>query len=150
MEQTFELKSFKLAEFGVDCKYKLAETDDDGVVAENDYHVKVSRPIHRDLEQLFSVDLVQILADIFGAEDNEAIVPNGISFAGKNDNVGVAISGDLKTKIGKVSFKTKRVKYLTGTSDFAAKLTVFADKIVDEVHAYLFENKTAEMAVFGE
>lgn len=158
MEKTFELKMFKIGMFGVDCKYRISETDDDGVVTENDYHVKVSRPTHPDLDNLFSKDLVEIVANIFDTTDDLAafetgtsrIVPTGVLFAGKNDNIGISIIGERQTKFGKVTFKTPRIKYKTSDSDVAAKLTVFADKIVDEAHEYLFENKTSEMGVFGE
>ena len=144
--------------FGADCKYKLSETDDDGTVTENEYHVKVSRPLHPDLTELFEHDLRAITSEILGTTDdisaielgNSTICPTGIAFAGKNDNIGISIFGERQTKFGRVVFKTPRIKYKTSETDVAAKLTVFADKIVNEAHAYLFENKTAEMAVFGE
>lgn len=154
MEKTFELKSFKIGLFGVDCKYKIAETDDENIVTENEYHVKVSRPIHSDLETLFSKDLADVVANIFGVTDAENgtfhIVPTGVSFAGKNDNIGISILGEYQTKFGRVVFKTPRIKYKTSETDVAVKLTLFADRIVSESYAYLFENKTTEMAIFGE
>lgn len=158
MEKTFELKSFKIGAFSTDCKYKSGLTEDDGTKAENEYHVKVSRPVHSDLEYLFTKDLTTICAEIFDNTQYLAellagasrIVPKGISFAGKNDNVGISISGEIGTPFGRVAFKTPRIKYKTSEKDVAAKLTVFADRVVNEVHAYLFENKTAELSVFGE
>ena len=158
MEKTFELKMFKVGLFGVDCKYRLSETDDENIVTENEYHVKVSRPIHSDLENLFSKDLTEILANIINTADDMAaiesgtsrIVPTGITFAGKNDNIGISIIGERQTKFGRIVFKTPRIKYKTSETDVAAKLTVFAERIVEEAREYLFENKTAEMAVFGD
>ena len=158
MEKTFELKMFKIGLFGADCKYKLSETDEDGTVTENEFHVKVSRPLHSDLMDLFEKDLRTITAEILGTTDdisaielgNSTIMPTGIAFAGKNENIGISIFGERKTKFGRVVFKTPRLKYKTSETGVAAKLTVFADKIVNEAHAYLFENKTAEMSVFGE
>lgn len=160
MEKTFDLKSLKLDPWGgVECKYRISETDDNDVETKNDYHVKVARPIHGDLSALFEKDLTAIVAVIFDNTEWAAelelgidghIIPTGISFAGKNDNVGIAISGEIRTKFGRVSFKTPRIKYLTSQTTVAAKLTVFADKVVNEAHAYLFENKTAETGVFGE
>lgn len=147
MEKTFELKSFKLGGMGVDCKYTVSETDDDNVTTEQEYHVKVTRPVHPDLRKLFDEDLTAIAREILGIE---AVEPTGISFAGRNDNIGVAISGKIYTKFGDVTFKTPRIKYMITESEVAAKLTVFADAIVDEANAYLFENKTAELEVFGE
>ena len=158
MEKTFELKMFKIGLFGADCKYKLSETDEEGTVTENEFHVKVSRPIHPDLTGLFEKDLRDIVANIIGTTDdisaielgNSTITPTGIAFAGKNENIGISIFGERQTKFGRVVFKTPRIKYKTSESEVAAKLTVFADKIVNEAHEYLFENKTAEMSVFGE
>ena len=159
MEKTFELKNLKLTMFGgVDCKYQISETSDEGVTTENDYHVKVSRQIHPDLENLFAKDLTDIVAHILDntqyMTDEELgikeIYPTAISFAGKNDNIGISIAGFIQTECGRVTFKTPRIKYLIGESDISAKLTVFADKVVEETHAYLFDNKTAELEVFGE
>ena len=158
MEKTFELKSFKISLFGVDCKYKIAETDEENVTTENEYHVKVSRPIHSDLEDLFSKDLSDIVANILDTTDdmaaielgNSRIVPTGIFFAGKNDNIGIAIFGERQTKFGRVTFKTPRIKYKISQTDVAAKLTVFSERIVNEAYEYLFNNKTAELSEFGE
>ena len=159
MEKTFELKSFKTGDFGVDCKYRVAETNDDGVTTEQEYHVKVSRPVHPDLRNLFENDLAAIVTGIFDntqysaaqeLEGEAAIIPTGVCFAGKNDNIGISILGAIRTKFGRITFKTPRIKYLTGESEICAKLTVFADAIVNEANAYLFDGKTAEMEVFGE
>lgn len=147
MEKTFELKLFKIGVFGVDAKYRLSETENDGIVTNNDLHVKVTRPIHKDLENLFCGELSEIVANILG---NESATATGVAFAGKNDNIGITIFGTLETPFGPAPFKTPRIKYLTSESKEAARLTVFADKIVDEAHAYLIENKTEELAVFGE
>lgn len=147
MEKTFELKALKIGMFGVECKYRLSETDDENIVTENEYHVKVSRPIHPDMEALFSGELSEIASRILGVEKAE---PTGIAFAGKNDNIGISIIGRIPSAFGDVTFKTPRIKYLISESDVAALFTVFADKIVDETHAYLFEGKTAELEVFGE
>lgn len=150
MEKTFELKAIKIDLFGVDCKYRTSETDDENLTVEQEYHVKVSRPIHPDLRKLFEDDLTVIAERILNIPDSPKIVPTGVSFAGKNDNVGLSIIGELQTGFGRVTFKTPRIKYKTGTSDVCARLTVFADAIVSEANAYLFEGKTAEMEVFGE
>ena len=150
MEKTFELKSIKIDLFGVDCKYRTSETDDENLTVEQEYHVKVSRPIHPDLRKLFEEDLTAIAERILNVSDNPKIVPTGVSFAGKNDNIGLSIIGELQTAFGRVTFKTPRIKYKTGTSWVCAQLTVFADAIVSETNAYLFEGKTAEMEVFGE
>ena len=144
--------------FGVDCKYRISETDDENVTTEQEYHVKVSRPIHPDLQKLFEQDLTGIVAEILDNTQELAalelgggnIRPTGVLFAGKNDNIGISIIGEIQTKYGRITFKTPRIKYLTGESEVCAKLTVFADAIVNEANEYLFEGKTAEMETFGE
>lgn len=156
MEQKFELKSFKIDPFfGVDCKYRLSETENE-VTTEQDFHVKISRPIHADLENLFLRDLRRILAKIINTTEDLAdidlgrsrLYPFGISFAGKGDNVGILIYGERHTKFGRIKFKTPRIKYLTGESDVCAELTKFADAVKAEIQAYLFESKSAELEVF--
>lgn len=158
MESTFELKSFKLEAAGADVKYNVTEVDDNGVETEQEFHTKIARPVHPDLINLFEQDLTAVVADIFdNTEISDSlslghirIRPDAIAFAGKNDNVGIAISGYYETKFGKVRFKIPRVKYLTSDADACVKLTAFADKIVNEVHAYLFDNKCAKLETFGE
>lgn len=149
MEKTFELKSFKISLFGVDCKYRIAETDDDGILTENVYHVKVSRPIHPDLESLFSKDLSDIMAEILG-DYSADIEPNGVVFSGKDEKMGIIVLAELKTKYGRAIVKSPRIRYKMGDTNVDAQLTVWADKILQETYAYLFENKTAELSVFGE
>lgn len=151
MEKTFELKKLKIESFGlVDCKYIETETTDDGVTVSNEFHVKVSRTIHSDLRNLFIKDLCEIIGNIIGTDDLTEIEATGIAFAGKNDNVGITIFGERETAFGRIVFKTPRIRYKTSESKLASQLTVFADKIISEVYAYIFENKCAEMEVFGE
>lgn len=147
MEQDFELKSFKLDVLGAECKYVLTETDDEGVATEQEYHAKIARPIHEDLVKLFGENLCEVVRDIFGIPELE-VLPSGFTFAGKGDNIGLGITGTIATKMGAAKFKIPRIKYLTGESDVCAKLTVFADAVVNEVYAYLFENKSAKLSVF--
>lgn len=157
MEKTFELKNLKWDGAFVDCKYKLTQVDDDGVSETTDYHVKLTKHAHSDLVNLFA-GLQEIIADILDntqyiaevVEGKSNIMPNAVSFAGQNDNIGIVISGVIATKFGPVKFKTPRIKYKTSDSEVAAKLTVFADAFVNEVYAYLFEDKVAELSVFGE
>lgn len=157
MEKTFELKNLKWEGAFVDCKYKLTQVDDEGISETNDYHVKLSKHIHADLENLFEdlrgivagiLDNTQYIAEVI--EKNSNIFPDSVSFAGQNDNIGIVISGVITTKFGSVKFKTPRIKYKTSESEVAARLTVFADAFVNEVYAYLFEDKVAELSVFGE
>lgn len=158
MEREFELTAVKFAGGVVDCKYVITATDDEGVVTEQSYHVKDTKPVHPDLRKLFEDTLVHISALI---SDNTEyigelelgecrIVPEGVSFSGKGDNRSARITGDIKTKFGRASFKGPRIKYMLGESDVDAELTKFADALVSEMYAYLFEGKVGEVEVFGE
>ncbi len=157
MEKTFELKSLKIIDGDVDIKYRVVESEDDAV-NENDFHVKSTRMVPRDIENLLEQDLARIVAAIFdNSEDiaefalgNSKIVPQGISFAGNDDKKGIVISGAYRTKFGKCKFKTPRIKYLAGDNDVCAKLTVFANAIVTAVQAYLSGSATVETGTFGE
>lgn len=157
MEETFELKSFKLDPWGgAEVKYKISTTDENEMTTEQEYHVKVTRRVHPDLEALFSKDLTAIVADILDNTEitaslelgNVRIFPTGVSFAGKNDNIGMGICGQYRTKAGRVIFKIPRIKYITGENPYCVLMTVFADKLVSEVHAYLFEGKEGELLPF--
>ena len=149
MEKTFELKAIELAT-AVDCKYIASETSDDNITSENEYHVKVARPIHLDLRDLFEKDLTRIVCAVLNVTEDYPVIPTGVSFAGKNDNVGIRISGTIATAFGYVKFKTPRIKYKTGETKVDAELTIWVDKLISEVYAFLFDNKMAEMEVFGE
>lgn len=154
----FVLKSFCLGAGEIDCKYRTTETDNE-VTTEQEYHVKVTRPAHADLENLFKKDLAAVVAHIFDNTediaalellDNLRVEPNGISFAGKDENLGIIIKGVRHTKFGDVKFTTPRIKFLAGDNEVCARLTVFAQKAIEEIKAYLFEGKQAEMQIFGE
>lgn len=152
MNTKFELKSFALSESGTDIKYRLTETDDSGMVTENDYHVKNTRPVHPDLQGLFDKELTAIVAAVFDEwkflhdmmNGETHIFPGSVSFAGKNDNAGMAIGGTLQTSYGDVVFRTPRIKY--SESRISAKLTMFAAALINEVQLYL-DGKTAELDV---
>lgn len=149
MEKEFELKAFKIKGFGdYEIKYRLTITEDDGNVDEQDYSINLSKPIHSDLQGLFENELFEVAKNLVGSEN--AIKVTGVSFAGKGDNIGIALNGEIASLQGAIQWKTKRIKYLTGQDELCARLTVLAELLTKEVNAYLFENKVAEISVFGE
>lgn len=164
MEKEFELKAFKIKGYGdYEIKYRLTITEDDGNVDEQDYSINLSKPIHSDLQKLFDRDLNVVAFALFGGDSLKVseqymemspslafVKVTGVSFAGKNDNIGVALSGEIASLQGAIQWKTKRIKYLTGQDELCARLTVLAELLTKEVNSYLFENKVAEISVFGE
>ncbi len=145
----FLLKKLSLENNEVDCKYVIRETSDDGIVTVKESHVKDSRPVHKDLNNLF-LELLPIVAEVFRWATDGNIRVTGVAFAGKEENVGITISGTYFSAAGFAKFKTPRIKFKAGDTDICAKLTVIADALVRETEAYLLYDKTAEMGTFGE
>lgn len=145
MESKIVLKSLKVSAFGADCKYRIVETDENDGMSENEFHVKISRSVQFELAEIFMKRLPEVVADMIGdiaAYDTETMMATkiratGITFAGKDDNEGVSIIGERESKCGKITFKTPRIKYLLGDTDFHAKLTVIAADIRREFETYL-------------
>ncbi len=149
MEREFKLKKVAWVNGELDCKYVMTETNDDGIVTIKANHVKDSRPIHKDLQNLFLL-LVPIAAEIFRWEHVVNVSVTGFSLAGKDDNIGVTIFGNYLTTHGTAKFKSPRIKYLAGDSKVCSDLTMIIDLFVTEIDSYLFNDKVAEMGTFGE
>ena len=115
---------------------------------EQDYSINLSKPIHSELAAAFETELSEIATELLASES--PIKVTGVSFAGKNDNIGMALSGEIASLQGAIQWKTKRIKYLTGQDELCARLTGLAELLTKEVNSYLFENKVAEISVFGE
>lgn len=148
-ENVFQLKKLSLANDEVDCKFVIRETSDDGFVIVKENHVKDSRLVHKDLSNLF-LELLPIVADVFRWSIDGNIKVTGVAFAGKEENIGMTISGFYSSAAGTTKFKTPRIKFKAGDTEICAKLTVIADALVRETEAYLLHQKTAEMGTFGE
>ena len=139
MKETFELQSFKYDALGAEVKYRVTQEQDEAVT-DTDYRVRIARGIHAQLQEVFD-ELRSIVADIFRTSKGELpcnnITPTGIAFSGKEDRKGIIITGIFGTALGDVKFKTPRIKYLTGDNSICAALTVFEEKVVAEVQAFL-------------
>lgn len=149
--EDFLLKSFCLGAGEIDCKYRTTETENE-VTTEQEYHVKVTRPVHNDLRNLFDDDLRNIVSAIMDLDEDTfgQMQAESISFAGKDENIGVVIKGVIHTKYGDLKYKTPRIKFLAWDAPVCADITVFVEKAIEEIKAYLFDGKTSEMQIFGE
>jgi len=146
MEREFELKSIKRdALLGADLRYIVTETDDDGVSITREMKVKDARPLHEDLVSLFEDDLSELVGKYFELAEFGA---TGISFSGKDENVGCVIQGIIYTPWGDMKIKLPRIKFLASDAPLCAELTVIQQKIISEVDAYLFDGKCADLEVF--
>lgn len=154
MEQNFTLKKLTVETLGVSCQYGIQTTKDDDSVETAIYQKKDSRPPHLDLIRLFERGLASVIATVFHFDRIDGfalnqIVPTTIKFSGKNENVGIVISGYFISGVGKLQFKTSKIKYKAGESEFCAKLTVLVHDIEVEIQKYLFDNKVATVEEFG-
>lgn len=154
MEEKFTLKKLTLETLGVSCQYGIQTTKDDDSVETAIYQKKDSRPPHLDLIKLFQTGLAQKVSQILHFDKipdfrYTAIVPVSVKFSGKGDEIGVVISGYIATGVGRLTFKTPKIKYLSGTTDFHAELTVLMHDIENEIQKYLFDGKEAVAEEFG-
>lgn len=154
MEEKFTLKKLTVECIGVNCQYGIERIKDDDSVETAIYQKKDSRPPHLDLTRLFDKGLAEIVASLFRWDKIEgfnlnSICPTTIQLSGKDDRIGITISGIFVSGIAKMKFKTSKIKYKISDSEFAVKLAVFVEEIETEIQKYLFEDKTATVEEFG-
>lgn len=175
-EKSFSLEKVKLINNGgINASYEVADVVG-GVTYTNHYTVDNGMDIHPDLANLFR-DLRPIVARVFNinsflsfVEDKANKIPEkiqeqargfagellnnievrGVSYSGKDDNVGVVITAVYTTANGlKTCINTPRLKMATISFGFEEELEEIVGKIEREVYAYLFDGKQAQMSLFG-
>lgn len=175
-ENNFSLEKVKLVNNGGICAHYDVTEVVGGMSYTNHYVVDNGMDVHPDLARLFE-DLRPIVARVFNInsflsfiEDKENKIPakiqeqarafagelldcievRGVSFSGKDDNVGVVITAVYKTANGlKTCINTPRIKMATISFGFEEELEEIVGKIEREVYAYLFDGKQAQMSLFG-
>ena len=175
-ENNFSLEKVKLINNGGICAHYDVTEVVGGTSYTNHYVVDNGMDVHPDLANLFD-DLRPIVARVFNinsflsfVEDKENKIPakiqeqarafagelldcievRGVSFSGKDDNVGVVITAVYKTANGlKTCINTPRIKMATISFGFEEELEEIVGKIEREVYAYLFDGKQAQMSLFG-
>lgn len=175
-ENNFSLEKVKLVNNGGICAHYDVTEVVGGASYTNHYVVDNGMDVHPDLAALFE-DLRPIVARVFNinsflsfVEDKENKIPakiqeqarafagelldcievRGVSFSGKDDNVGVVITAVYKTANGlKTCINTPRIKMATISFGFEEELEEIVGKIEREVYAYLFDGKQAQMSLFG-
>lgn len=175
-EKDFSLEKVKLiTDGGIEAQYECAEMSN-GATYINHYHVENGMEVHPDLKGLFN-DLRPIVARTFNMtsflsfvedKDNKIsaavqekarefanqlldnIEVRGVSYSGKDDNVGVVITAVYTTANGlKTCINTPRLKMATISFGFEEELETIVGNIEREVYKYFFEGKQAEMSLFG-
>lgn len=175
-ENNFALEKVKLVNNGGICAHYDVTEVVGGMSYTNHYVVDNGMDVHPDLAHLFE-DLRPIVARVFNInsflsfiEDSENKVSakvqekargfagellnnievRGVSFSGKDDNVGVVITAVYKTANGlKTCINTPRIKMATISFGFEEELEEIVGKIEREVYAYLFDGKQAQLSLFG-
>lgn len=172
----FQLEKVKLVNNGGICAHYDVTEVVGGTSYTNHYVVDNGMDVHPDLAGLFE-DLRPIVARVFNinsflsfVEDTANKIPakiqeqargfagellnnievRGVSFSGKDDNVGVVITAVYKTANGlKTCINTPRIKMATISFGFEEELEEIVGKIEREVYAYLFDGKQAQLSLFG-
>lgn len=172
----FQLEKVKLVNNGGICAHYDVTEVVGGTSYTNHYVVDNGMDVHPDLAGLFE-DLRPIVARVFNinsflsfVEDPANKIPakiqeqargfagellnnievRGVSFSGKDDNVGVVITAVYTTANGlKTCINTPRIKMATISFGFEEELEEIVGKIEREVYAYLFDGKQAQLSLFG-
>lgn len=175
-ENSFALSKCKiLRDGGLDVHYEVTEVIGSESYT-NKYHVESAKDIHPDLRNLF-VKLRPIMGRVFnitsflsmienkefGPSDNQVKIArdfseeclknidvSGISLSGKDDNVGVVITGILKVSNNpKTAINSPRIKFNSTSFGFEEELNDIVADIESEVYKFLFKNKKAQLELFG-
>lgn len=175
-EKNFSLEKVKMINDGGICAHYEVTEVIAGASYTNHHVVENGMDVHPDLANLFR-DLRPIVARVFNinsflsfVEDSANKIPakiqeqargfadellnnievRGVSFSGKDENVGVVITAVYTTANGlKTCINTPRIKMATISFGFEEELEEIVGKIEREVYAYLFDGKQAQLSLFG-
>lgn len=173
--KSFLLNKVKLIKGGgLDVQYELIESFGDETYM-NKYHVENSKDVHPDIRLWFE-ELRPILGRLFhltsflsciespdfnGTEDQRScardfikelfgfIEIRGISLSGKDDNVGVVISGLMSMNNNqKTAINSPRLRLDSEIFGFEEELENIISHIEEEVYQFLFMGKKAQLDLF--
>ena len=175
-EKAFALSKVKLIKGGgLDVHYEVTETVGNESYT-NKYHIESAKDIHPDLADCFNrlrpimgriFNITSFLSFIeapdtkanqkqkdaardFADEMLKAIEVRGVSFSGQDDNVGVVLTGLFTVSSNqKTAINSPRLKFNTETFGFEEELEEIAGDIENEVYAFLFKGKKAQLELFG-
>lgn len=156
---------------GLDVHYTLHEVNGNDVY-NNKYHVENTKDIHPDLRKAIKglraflavsvgyarcIDIAQdekedvrAMADKYFAEMCNNIQVTGVAYSGEGINTGVVITGVLDCgEYGTTAIVSPRLHFLDDKIPFAKELAKIVMAINDEVFMFLFEDKKAQLEIFG-
>lgn len=175
-EKAFALSKVKtLKDGGLDVHYEVTETIGNESYT-NKYHVESAKDIHPDLRNCFDClrpimgrifNITSFLSMVetsdfkatkkqselsrgFADEMLKNIEVRGVSFFGQDDNVGVVLTGLFTVSNNqKTAINSPRLKFNTETFGFEEELEAIVTNIENEVYAFLFKGKKAQLELFG-
>lgn len=175
-KEKFSLSKVKLLkDGGLDVHYEVTEVVGNENYT-NKYHVESAKDIHPDLRDCFDrlrpimgrifnitsfLSMVETpdfkatkkqseLSRDFADEMLKNIEVRGVSLSGQDDNVGVVLTGLLIVSNNqKTAINSPRLKFNTETFGFEEELEEIAADIENEVYAFLFKGKKAQLELFG-
>ena len=176
-EKDFNLSKVKLLPKGGLCAEYQVTVIVDGENSLIDRNETCTRDVHPDLLGLFD-DLRNIVGRVFNitsflsllesddfklTESKKALARSfadellqkievrGVAWSGTGDNAGVVITSVYETPNGlKTCINTPRMKMATISFGFEEELEQIVEQIKNEVYAYLFNGKQAQMSLFGQ
>lgn len=175
-KEKFSFSKVKLLkDGGLDVHYEVTEVVGNESYT-NKYHVESAKDIHPDLRDCFDrlrpimgrifnitsfLSMVETsdfkatkkqseLSRDFADEMLKNIEVRGVSFSGQDDNVGVVLTGLFTVSNNqKTAINSPRLKFNTETFGFEEELEEIAADIENEVYAFLFKGKKAQLELFG-
>lgn len=176
-ENAFALSKVKtIPGGGLDVHFEVEEACGAEVYREN-YHLSSSKEIHPDLKSLFD-QLKPIMARVYHLSFFRSLLETpdfkatkkqqelaeeafkevlgkldvtGISLSGKDNNVGVVLTGTFTADSNqKMAINSHRMKFSDTRYGFEEEMEAIIGKIETEVYAFLFENKRAQLELFDE
>lgn len=175
-KEKFSLSKVKLLkDGGLDVHYEVTEFVGNESYT-NKYHVLSAKDIHPDLRKLFK-DLCPIMGRVFNITSFKTMIATpdfkatkeqteiaaafaeeclgyievrGVSLSGQDDNVGVVLTGlFIVSNNQKTVINTPRMKFNVETFGFEEELDYIVCDIENEVYAFLFKGKKAQLELFG-
>lgn len=175
-KEKFSLSKVKLLkDGGLDVHYEVTEVVGNESYT-NKYHVESAKDIHPDLRDCFDrlrpimgrifnitsfLSMVETsdfkatkkqseLSRDFADEMLKNIEVRGVSYSGQDDNVGVVLTGVFTVSSNqKTAIISPRLKFNTETFGFEEELEAIVADIENEVYAFLFKGKKAQLELFG-
>lgn len=176
-KKAFSLSKVKVINGGgLDVHFEVEEACGAEVYREN-YHLTSGKEIHPDLQKLFD-KLKPIMARVYHLSFFRSLMETpdfkatkkqkelaeeafkevidklrvtGVSLSGKDDNVGVVLTGTFTADSNqKMAINSHRMKFNSERYGFEEEMEEIVGEIESEVYEFLFNNKKAQLEIFDE